>query len=71
LTDRGCVKDYTIPGTDFVIRKGEGVIIPIVGLHYDESYWDEPKRFNPERFSAKNKSNISQYVFMPFGQGPR
>jgi len=71
FTERGCVQDYKIPGTDFVIRKGDGVIIPIVGLHHDEKYWNEPMKFDPERFSPQNKPNINQYAFMPFGQGPR
>jgi len=71
MTDRGCVKDYKVPGTEFVIKKGEGVIIPILGLHHDEKYWSEPKKFIPERFSPENKSKINQYAFMPFGHGPR
>jgi cytochrome P450 len=71
LTDRGCVKDYKIPDTEFVLKKGHGVLIPILGLHMDEEYWSEPDKFIPERFSPENKSNINQYAYMPFGQGPR
>jgi cytochrome P450 len=65
------VKDYKIPGTDFVIKKDEGVVIPILGLHRDEKYWPEPDKFIPERFSPENKSKINQYAYLPFGQGPR
>jgi cytochrome P450 len=65
------VKDYKIPHTDFIVNKGQGLVIPILGLHKDEKYWPEPDKFIPERFSAGNKSNINQYAFLPFGQGPR
>jgi len=50
FTDSGCVKEYKVPGTDFVIRKGEAVLIPIVGLHHDEKYWKEPMKFSFHEF---------------------
>jgi len=71
MTDRGCVKDYKVPGTELVIKKGDGIFIPILGLHHDEKYWPEPEKFIPERFSPENKGKINQYTFLPFGQGPR
>lgn len=33
-------------------------------------YWPHPERFDPERFSAKNKANIVPYSYLPFGEGP-
>jgi cytochrome P450 family 6 len=65
------VKDYKVPGMEFVIKKGQSVLIPILGLHRDEEYWPEPDKFIPERFSPENKGSINQYAYLPFGQGPR
>jgi len=70
-TERGCTKDYKIPGTEFTLKKGGGILIPIYGLHHDPQYFPEPESFNPERFSPENKGKINQYTFLPFGQGPR
>ncbi|CAL8117836.1 unnamed protein product [Orchesella dallaii] len=35
-TERVCVKDYTIPGTNIVIEKGRTIVLPIIGIHRDE-----------------------------------
>jgi cytochrome P450 len=60
-----------VPDMEFVITKGQSVLIPILGLHRDEKYWPEPDKFIPERFSSENKGSINQYAYLPFGQGPR
>lgn len=72
-TDRLCVKDYKHDDGQckFTIEKGTVVMIPIVGLHLDEKYWDNPTKFNPERFSDDNKKNIIPGSYAPFGLGPR
>lgn len=46
-------------------------MIPIYGLHHDPEYYPEPEKFDPERFSPENKGKINQYVYLPFGAGPR
>jgi len=70
-TDRACLIDYPIPGTDFVLKKGDAIAIPIISLHHDEEFFPEPEKFDPERFSPENKNKINPYAFLPFGQGPR
>ena len=37
----------------------------------DEKFFSQPEVFNPDNFSAKNKSERNPYASMPFGQGPR
>lgn len=68
---RECVKDYKIPGTDFVIEKGTKVCISPVGLHHDERYFPDPDVFDPERFTDEAKGQRNSYVYLPFGDGPR
>ncbi|RZB40990.1 p450 domain containing protein [Asbolus verrucosus] len=71
LTNRKCVKDYKLPDEDIIIEKGTSVVIPIMGIHYDEDYYPNPKKFDPERFTEENKSSRHHYAHLPFGEGPR
>lgn len=75
FTDRVCVKDYQYKDEendlDFTIEEGSIVWIPILPLHRDEKYFPNPEKFDPERFSDENKSNINFGAYIPFGTGPR
>ncbi|XP_076696182.1 cytochrome P450 3A9-like [Callospermophilus lateralis] len=66
---RVCKKDVELNGV--LIPKGTIVAIPTYSLHQNSTYWPEPEKFYPERFSKKNKDSINPYVYMPFGNGPR
>nr|ACZ97417.2 cytochrome P450 CYP9A36 [Zygaena filipendulae] len=75
-TDRKCVKDYNLGkannyATDYIIRKGESIAIPIWAIHRSAEYFPDPLKFDPERFSEENKHNIKPFTYMPFGLGPR
>ena len=45
--------DYQIPGSDLVLKKGMGIIIPVHSIHHDSRYYRDPERFDPERFSPE------------------
>ncbi|KRT80275.1 cytochrome P450 [Oryctes borbonicus] len=68
---RLCTKEYRIPDSNIIIRKGEGVIIPVKGIHYDPEYYPQPEKFDPTRFTEENKSKRHHFAFLPFGEGPR
>ncbi|KAL3273879.1 hypothetical protein HHI36_015305 [Cryptolaemus montrouzieri] len=75
-TDRQCVKSYTIkperPNEKPInLTNKDVLIIPTYALHHDSRYWENPNKFDPERFSAENKSKIVPYTYIPFGVGPR
>ncbi|GAB0096689.1 Cytochrome P450 [Sergentomyia squamirostris] len=72
-TDRQCMKPYTIKvdGRSYDVKVGEGISIPIVGIHHDPQYFPDPSKFDPERFSEENKHNIVPFTYLPFGVGPR
>ncbi len=40
-------------------------------MHYDSRYFDDPTRFNPDRFSRQSAKEIPKYAYFPFGGGPR
>ncbi|XP_026475344.1 cytochrome P450 9e2-like [Ctenocephalides felis] len=74
VTDRVCIKPYEIEdyeGNKFEVRKGEVVLYPIYYLQRDEKYYENPDKFDPERFSDDNKHKIKPFTYMPFGVGPR
>lgn len=68
---RKCVKDYKIPNEDVIIEKGTIVIIPVHGIHYDEEFYPNPDKFDPERFNNENKNFRHKYAHLPYGEGPR
>lgn len=45
--------------------------LPIVTLHYDPRWWEQPERFDPERFSSERSANRHKFAYLPFGAGPR
>lgn len=53
-----------MPNTDFTIPKGMRVYVPVLGIHSDETFFSNPEKFDPERFSGGDSD-----AFMPFGDG--
>lgn len=68
---RQCVRKYTIPGTNITIDPGVRITIPLVALHNDPQYFDNPTEFRPERFSPEEVAKRHKFVYLPFGDGPR
>ncbi|KAG6461811.1 hypothetical protein O3G_MSEX012878 [Manduca sexta] len=70
--DRMCVRDYNMGRAnekskkDFIIRKGEGIVVPVYSIHHDPEYFPEPYKFDPDRFSEENKHNIKPMTYIPF-----
>ena len=73
--ERKCCSDYKLPaptgnGT-ITLPAGTGVYIPVLGLHFDATYFSEPENFDPDRFIEGNKHSRPKYTYLPFGEGPR
>lgn len=64
--NRRSVKDYQIPNTNLTIPAGTNIILPIVGLHNDERYYENPEKFDPERFTEENVKKRRPFTFIPF-----
>ncbi|PYT05366.1 MAG: cytochrome P450 [Acidobacteria bacterium] len=39
--------------------------------HHDERYYDEPERFDPDRWLPEARAGRPKYAYFPFGGGPR
>lgn len=75
VLDRYCVQDCELrlsTGRTVQMRAGDGITIPVIGIHRDGSYHAEPERFDPERFAlAERREQIAAFTYMPMGVGPR
>ncbi|XP_044272668.1 cytochrome P450 9e2-like [Tribolium madens] len=75
-TDRLCVKSYVIEPVNpkekvVFVEKGTSVLVPIMSIQRDPNYWENPDKFDPERFSDENRTKIIPGAYLPFGAGPR
>lgn len=55
------------------LSTGVQVFIPLFPMHRDRRFYEEPNKFDPERFMGENQIDKNQMdqPFMPFGDGPR
>lgn len=56
---------------DWLVPKGALVAIQTFVVHRDERWFEDPLRFDPERFSPENAEKIERGSYFPFGLGPR
>jgi cytochrome P450 len=47
------------------------IVIPIYAVHRHHLTWDDPDRFDPDRFLPELEAKYSRTQFIPFGGGPR
>ena len=55
----------------YLFPKDKVVFISPYANHRNPKYFNEPERFDPERFSAENEKTIPKHAYIPFGSGPR
>ena len=67
--NRECREDFNLNGIH--IPAGTEVVIPVYALHHDPDAWEDPEKFDPERFRGPRKDTHHPFQFLPFGAGPR
>jgi cytochrome P450 / NADPH-cytochrome P450 reductase len=66
------LKDETIGGGKYKLRKGTFITILVTALHRDPSVWGpNPDAFNPENFSREAEAARPVNAWKPFGNGQR
>lgn len=78
FTGRVCTEACEFPSsnpsdkdTKVVVDKGTIVVIPILAIHHDPTYYKDPEKFDPDRFSEERKSRLQKNCYFAFGAGPR
>jgi cytochrome P450 len=66
---RTAARDTSIGG--FSIREGELVFASQWLLHRDPRYFEDPLRFDPDRFLPAREAMIPKYAYFPFSGGKR
>ncbi|KAK9696604.1 Cytochrome P450 [Popillia japonica] len=69
IISKQLLEDYEFNG--YIIPKGLNALVSIHSIHRREKYFPNPNKFDPERFSPENQSNITPFSYLPFGLGPR
>jgi cytochrome P450 len=67
LMARRTLREVRLDGR--VLAAGTPTFVPIYAIHRHELLWDEPDRFDPERFGPGHARD--RYAYLPFGSGPR
>jgi cytochrome P450 len=66
---REAISDDTLVGQR--IQKGSAIMIAPWLLHRHVKHWDNPGRFDPERFSLERSATRARFSYLPFGGGKR
>lgn len=66
---RTAIADDVIDG--YAIPAGTTVIAFTYGVHHHPRVWDQPARFDPERFRSEQLAHQHKLSWMPFGVGQR
>lgn len=74
--DRVCTKTYELPpavpgAKPYTLRPGMNLWIPVCAIHTDSKHYENPDKFEPERFVNDGKRILNSGAFIPFGLGPR
>jgi cytochrome P450 len=66
---REVVNDDTIGG--YRVPAGSLVVVSPYVTQIHPAFWDEPLRFDPERFTKEQSAGRHRFAYFPFGAGPR
>ena len=66
---RVIVKDFKVG--KYTLKKGDLIIIPMLGYHFNENNFNNPEKFDPSRFEEESKKSIKRNTYMPFYLGKR
>jgi cytochrome P450 len=66
---RRAIEPVVIGGHE--VSVGTNILLPQWVVHRDRRWFDEPSRFNPDRWADDLIHRIPKYAYFPFGGGPR
>jgi cytochrome P450 len=66
---RRCETDDELGG--YRIPAGANVLVSPWATHRHPAFWDQPERFDPNRFAPEREAERHRWAYFPFGGGPR
>ncbi|KAL4241058.1 Cytochrome P450 3A4 [Mactra antiquata] len=66
---RSTKSDITI--NNITIPAGSSIHVPVWQVQHNEEYYENPDKFDPDRFSPENRGSTDNVSFLAFGAGPR
>ncbi len=69
IVARRAVKGDTLG--PYEVEPGASIVISTYVTHRHREFWEEPERFDPERFRPGRAEKLHRYAYFPFGGGPR
>jgi cytochrome P450 len=61
--------DYPVGG--YNIFSGSSILMSQYVMHHDPRYYQEPDKFNPDRWTDEFKTHLPRFSYFPFGGGIR
>jgi cytochrome P450 len=68
-TPRLLKKDLAVDG--YRLEAGTMAVVSFYAMHRDSELWEDPLRFDPDRFLPERSEGRSRWQYLPFGGGPR
>ena len=56
---------------NYVLRRGDIVLMSQAVMHYDPRFWADPEQFDPDRWTPEAEAERPKFAYFPFGGGPR
>jgi cytochrome P450 len=53
---------------DYLVEDGSAIVMPLWSIHRDERYFENPLRFDPDRWERRDPTSVEAY--RPFSTGP-
>lgn len=54
-----------------VFPKNSNILIPLIHMYRNEKYWQNPLKFDPDRFLPERMKNCPLNYYVPFSDGSR
>lgn len=66
---RMALKHYQARG--YTVEPGDIILMSPYVVHRDPRWWNDPERFDPDRWSAEGRAERPKFAYFPFGGGAR